>query len=450
MRELVIVGGGLAGCEAAYQAAFRGCKVKLYEMRPDIKTPAHISGKLAEVVCSNSLGSLLPDRASGLLIQELKKLGSLLIRVAEETAVPAGGSLAVDRELFSDKVTNILQNNSNIQIIHKEIIDLPDVPSLIASGPLTSKRLSESIQRFTGVDQLFFFDAIAPVVSKESIDMTIAFKASRFGDSKGQTEDYINCPLSRDEFMQFVEELVAAQRIHTRETEIDIDKGVKAGNGKYFEGCLPVEVIASRGVRTLTFGPMRPIGLIDPRTDQRPFAVLQLRQDDLAASLYNMVGFQTNLNISEQKRIFHMIPGLQNAEFVRFGQMHRNSFIASPVVLQVTLQTLTRPDLFFAGQITGVEGYLGNIGTGLLAGINAAHYLSKKPMVGLPSSTMLGALVRYITESPVEKFQPMKANFGILPELDHQFRSRLERTALHVSNAGLAMDEFLLKNTVVF
>lgn len=450
MKELIVVGGGLAGCEAAYQAAIRGINVKLYEMRPTKMTPAHTSGNLAEIICSNSLGSLLSDRASGLLINELKKLGSVLLQFAEETAVPAGGSLAVDREKFSLMVTRQFQNLPGIQIIREELPEIPLVPAVIASGPLTSPLLSESIQKFTGLDQFYFYDAIAPIVNQESIDMTIAFRASRFGATKGQTDDYINCPLTKDEFTLFVEALVSAERIPLHPMENTIQTAANTGESSFFEGCLPVEVIASRGPQSLTFGPMRPIGLLDPRSDQRPYAVLQLRQDNLAASLYNMVGFQTNLKFSEQKRVFRMIPGLQNAEFIRFGQMHRNSFIASPAVLQTTLQTHNRSDLFFAGQITGVEGYLGNIGTGLLAGINAANFLNGKAQVSLPSSTMLGALCMYITHCLLKDFQPMKANFGLLPELDRQFRTRLERTALHVQNARQAMDMFLSENEGAF
>jgi methylenetetrahydrofolate--tRNA-(uracil-5-)-methyltransferase len=325
-------------------------------------------------------------------------------------------------------------------------VEIPLAPVIIASGPLTSPQLSSSIQAFTGLDNFYFYDALSPVVDFESIDMAIAFKASRFGASKGQTEDYINCPFTKEEFAGFVHELVNAERIPLLASENEIGSGVKAGKGKYFEGCLPAEVIASRGAQSLTFGPMRPIGLIDPRTEQRPYAVLQLRQDNLAATLYNLVGFQTNLKFSEQKRVFRLVPGLRNAEFVRYGQMHRNSFIASPSVLTPTLQTITRPDLFFAGQITGVEGYLGNIGTGLLAGINAANYLQGVGLLHLPASTMLGALVNYITQCPLKDFQPMKANFGILPALDAQFRTRLERTALHVLNARSAMDNYFSEN----
>jgi methylenetetrahydrofolate--tRNA-(uracil-5-)-methyltransferase len=443
MEDLTVVGGGLAGSEAAYQAASRGINVKLYEMRPNAMTPAHSSGELAEIICSNSFGSLLPDRASGLLISELKKLGSLLVRTAEETAVHAGGSLAVDRDAFSRRITRNLENLPNVQIIREEISDIPPGLVIISSGPLTSGKLSKAIEKFTGLDNFFFYDAIAPIIEKSSIDMSIAYKGSRFGATKGQTDDYINCPLTNAEFTEFVNELIAAERIPFNIAESEIDSGVKAGKGSYFEGCLPVEVIASRGIKSLTFGPMRPIGLIDPRTDQRPFAVLQLRQDNLAASLYNMVGFQTNLKFADQKRIFRMIPGLQNAEFVRFGQMHRNSFIASPSLLYPTLQTRTRDNLFFAGQITGVEGYLGNVGTGLLAGINAANLLNGKPLITLPPTTMLGALCRYITQCEIKDFQPMKANFGILPELDHQLRTRLVRAALHVKNASFAMDLFL-------
>ncbi|HEX7555181.1 MAG TPA: methylenetetrahydrofolate--tRNA-(uracil(54)-C(5))-methyltransferase (FADH(2)-oxidizing) TrmFO, partial [Leptolinea sp.] len=439
----IIIGGGLAGSEAAFQAATRGIDVTLYEMRPLTKTAAHSTSNLAELVCSNSLGSLLPDRASGLLINELRKLKSLLVNIALETAVPAGGSLSVDRNLFSQKVSEILQQHPRIHNIRAEVTRIPEKPAIIASGPLTSSALSEAIEELTGHDQLFFFDAVAPIIYKDSIDLSVAFLASRFASTNGQTDDYINCPLSKQQFEDFVSALITAERIPLKENESSIRNGVIAGKGSYFEGCLPIEIIAKRGHSSLCFGPMRPIGLVDPRTDQRPYAALQLRQENLAASLYNMVGFQTNLTFSEQKRVFQMIPGLERAEFARLGQMHRNTFIAAPLLLFPTLQSRKRMDLFFAGQITGIEGYLGNIASGLLAGINAANYLNGHDLVSFPFSTLIGALCRYITECPVEKFQPMKANFGLLPELDKQFRTRLQRTACHVENASLAMDSYI-------
>jgi len=441
--ELTIIGGGLAGCEAAFQAAERGIDVLLYEMRPESTTPAHKTDKLAELVCSNSLGSLLPDRASGLLMDELSRCNSLLLKVARISAVPSGSSLSVDREAFSKGIEEALKNHPRITTIRKEVKQIPDGPVIIASGPLTSPGLASSIANFTGKDNLFFFDALAPIIRKESIDMSIAFSASRFAWEKNETADYINCPLNREEFERFVNELTKAERIPLTGDEVNINHGVKAGKGVFFEGCLPIEEIARRGTRTLCFGPMRPIGLRNPHKEEKPYAVLQLRQDNLSATLYNMVGFQTNLTFAEQKRVFRMIPGLEKAEFERFGQMHRNTFISSPDVLHPSLQTRLRPDLFFAGQITGVEGYLGNIASGLLAGINAANYLNNKDLVIFPKGTMLGALCRYITECPSSNFQPMKANFGLLPELEDRFVLRLERASRYVTRAKAVMDDFM-------
>jgi len=441
--ELTIIGGGLAGCEAAFQAAERGIDVLLYEMRPESTTPAHKTDKLAELVCSNSLGSLLPDRASGLLMDELSRCNSLLLKVARISAVPSGSSLSVDREVFSKGIEEALKNHPRITTIRKEVKQIPDGPVIIASGPLTSPGLASSIANFTGKDNLFFFDALAPIIRKESIDMSIAFSASRFAWEKNETADYINCPLNREEFERFVNELTKAERIPLTGDEVNINHGVKAGKGVFFEGCLPIEEIARRGTRTLCFGPMRPIGLRNPHKEEKPYAVLQLRQDNLSATLYNMVGFQTNLTFAEQKRVFRMIPGLEKAEFERFGQMHRNTFISSPDVLHPSLQTRLRPDLFFAGQITGVEGYLGNIASGLLAGINAANYLNNKDLVIFPKGTMLGALCRYITECPSSNFQPMKANFGLLPELEDRFVLRLERASRYVTRAKAVMDDFM-------
>jgi len=416
MTDLIVIGGGLAGSEAAYQAAQRGLKVQLFEMRPTLQTGAHQTHDLAELVCSNSLGSNLPDRASGLLKNELRILSSMLLECAESASLPAGGALAVDRELFARLVTERIENHPNIEIIREEVREIPNSPAIIASGPLTSPALSESIAALSGENHLFFFDAIAPIVHANTINIEIAFRASRYDKGEQDEGDYINCPFTKDEYYAFVEALLQAQRIELRAFEDAIRSGVKAGH--FFEGCLPVEIIAERGVDSLAFGPMRPVGLRDPRTGKRPYAVVQLRQDNLAGSLYNLVGFQTNLKFPEQKRVFRLIPGLEDAEFLRYGQMHRNTFIASPKLLRPTLQHLQREDLFFAGQITGVEGYMGNIATGLLAGWNAARLHHNELPITLPQTTMLGALCHYVTHADLKDFQPMKANFGILPSLE--------------------------------
>jgi methylenetetrahydrofolate--tRNA-(uracil-5-)-methyltransferase len=451
MYDIKVVGGGLAGTEAAWQLAKQGIKVKLYEMRPLFSTGAHQTGNLAELICSNSLGSNLPDRASGVLKNELRRLNSLLLEIAEETSLPAGSALAVDRELFSQKVTEKITAHPNIEIIREEIVEIPDGPTVIASGPLTSPKLSQSISEFSGQEHLYFFDAISPIVTADSIDMSIAYRASRWNDGELHEGDYINCPFhEKNDYLKFVDTLKGAERISLHDFERAIESGVKAGADHFFEGCLPVEVIASRGEKALAFGPLRPVGLADPRIPRQPqpYAVVQLRQDNLAGKLYNLVGFQTNLTFPEQRRVFHMIPGLSGAEFVRYGQMHRNTFIASPVLLKPTLQTKTRDDLFFAGQITGVEGYMGNIGTGLLAGWNAARFLQGKSVLSLPGETMLGSLCHYITHSELKNFQPMKANFGILPELENTPKrsDKRERANLYAWRALGALDEFLDKN----
>ncbi len=416
MVDLIVIGGGLAGSEAAFQAAQRGLQVRLYEMRPSLQTGAHQTQDLAELVCSNSLGSNLADRASGLLKNEMRLLGSMLLECAESAALPAGGALAVDRELFARLVTERIQNHPNIEILREESKEIPETRTIIASGPLTSAALSKSIAALGSEEHLFFFDAIAQVIHADSINMNIAFRASRYGTGEQEEGDYINCPLTYEEYYAFVEALLQAERIELRSFEEAIRSGVKAGH--FFEGCLPVEIIAERGVDSLAFGPMRPVGLRDPRTGKRPYAVLQLRQDNLAGSLYNLVGFQTNLKFPEQRRVLRLIPGLEQAEFLRYGQMHRNTFIASPKLLRPTLQHVQRDDLFFAGQITGVEGYMGNIATGVLAGINAARQVHQQSPLLLPQTTMLGALCHYVTHASLKDFQPMKANFGILPPLD--------------------------------
>jgi len=442
MTELIVIGGGLAGSEAAWQAAQRGLRVQLYEMRPTLQTGAHQTKDLAELVCSNSLGSNLSDRASGLLKDEARLLGSMLLECAEEASLPAGGALAVDRELFAKKVTERIESHPNIEIVREEVKEIPNSLAIIASGPLTSTSLSQSLAASSSEEHLFFFDAIAPVIHADSINMEIAFRASRYGvhnrplttdeenislpsaqDGDSSNEgDYINCPFTKEEYYTFVEALLQAERIELRAFEDAIKTGVKAGH--FFEGCLPVEIIAERGLDSLAYGPMRPVGLRDPHTGKRPHAVVQLRQDNLAGSLYNLVGFQTNLKFPEQKRVLRMIPGLENAEFLRYGQMHRNTFIASPKLLRPTLQSNQRDDLLFAGQITGVEGYMGNITTGLLAGINAARFHRGEEPVTLPQTTMLGALCHYVTHADMKDFQPMKANFGILPSLETKVNKR--------------------------
>jgi methylenetetrahydrofolate--tRNA-(uracil-5-)-methyltransferase len=439
MQDLVVIGGGLAGSEAAWQAAQRGLKVKLYEMRPVRETGAHLSGNLAELVCSNSLGSNLIDRASGLLKEELRMLGAMLLECAEATALPAGGALAVDRIAFSERVTQRIQEHPNIELIREEMPAVPDGLVIVASGPLTSAQLAKSLREFTGRDSLFFYDAIAPILTHESINMNIAFRASRYSRGEQEDGDYINCPFTRDEYEAFISALYSAERIELKSFEADIQSGVRAGASEYFEGCLPVEVLARRDVKALAYGPMRPVGLYDPHTGRRPYAVLQLRQDNLVGDLYNMVGFQTNLTFPEQKRVFRMIPGLENAEFVRFGQMHRNTFIASPLLLDPSLQFRGRPDLFFAGQITGVEGYMGNIATGLLAGINAARIHDGKEPIILPMETMLGSLCHYVTHADLKDFQPMKANFGILPQLPEGIKGKRARAARHVERSISAL-----------
>jgi len=443
--DLIVIGGGLAGCEAAWQAAQRGIRVALYEMRPGISTGAHTGSNLAELVCSNSLGSDLPDRASGVLKNELRRMGSLLLGIAGETSLPAGGALAVDRSRFAQAVTEAICTHPNITVVRQEVEKISDQPTIIASGPLTSPALSMAIREITGNEHLYFYDAVAPIISGESINMEIAFRASRYEVGIQQTGDYINCPLSRAEYEDFVQALLQSEKVELRDFEANLEKGVRAGADRYFEGCLPVEILAKRGLDALAYGPMRPIGLIDPRTGKPPHAIVQLRQDNLAATLYNLVGFQTNLKYTEQRRVFHMIPGLGSAEFVRYGQMHRNTFIFSPAYLRPTLQYTSRDDLFFAGQITGVEGYVGNIGTGLLAGWNASRVLQGMEAITLPQTTMLGSLCEYITQAAPEDYQPMKANFGILPGMDFPEKKpgRRQKARYYAQRSRTDLEEFL-------
>ena len=439
MTDLHVVGGGLAGTEAAWQAAERGLKVTLHEMRPKKTTPAHMTNNLAELVCSNSLGSKLPDRASGLLKNELKLMGSLLMRCAEAAAVPAGGALAVDRDAFSGAVEAALDNHPNITLVREEVTSIPDEAVIIASGPLTSTALANDIGRLTGEDHLYFYDALAPLVDAETVNMDIAFRANRYGH--GETDgDYINCPLNEEEYTRFVHALLEAERIQLRDFEEE--------DPHFFEMCLPVERIAERGFKSLAFGPLRPVGLRDPRTGRWPHAVVQLRQDNIAGTLYNMVGFQTNLKWPEQKRVFQMIPGLEDAHFVRYGQMHRNTFLNAPTLLRPTLQFHNRDDLLFAGQITGVEGYAGNIGTGLIAGVNAANLLQGKPLWTLPQTTMMGALCWYVTHAEPKTFQPMKANFDLVPKFEENIRDKRKRKQSYSDRALDDLATFLRSHNV--
>lgn len=441
---LAIVGGGLAGCEAAWQAAERGIQVALYEMRPKQTTGAHQTDNLAELVCSNSLGSNLPNRASGLLKMELRRLGSALIACADASSLPAGGALAVDREQFSRCVEQKLVAHPNIALIREEVQVIPESPAILATGPLTSPALSAQLKDFTGEDHLFFFDAIAPVVDFDSIDMKVAFRANRYGDDQDEAGDYINCPFTKEQYVAFWEALLQAKRIPLRTFETEIEAGVDAGKDLFFQGCQPVEVIASRGEKALAFGPMRPVGLVDPKTGRRPYAVVQLRQDNLAGDLYNLVGFQTNLTFGEQARVFRMIPGLENATFQRYGQMHRNAFLAAPKLLDESLAFHQQPGLFVAGQLAGIEGYAGNIASGLVAGVNAARYIKGLPPLILPPTTMIGALIRYVTHASLKDFQPTKAMFGLLPKPDDdQRRSKKERYAFYTDRALMDLEKYL-------
>ena len=431
--RLTVIGGGLAGSEAAWQAAQRGIEVTLYEMRPEVMTPAHVSGDLAELVCSNSLGSNLEDRAPGLLKAELRQLNSVILACADETAVPAGGALAVGREAFARLVTERVAGHPRINVVRREVRTIPEGVAVIATGPLTSDALAAEIAALTGREHLYFYDAMAPIVTYESIDQGKAFRASRYG----RGDDYINCPMNKAEYDAFVEALLAAETIPLRQFEREDEH--------FFEACLPVEVIARRGKMALAYGPLKPVGLTDPRTGRRPFAVVQLRQDNLAATLYNLVGFQTNLKWGEQERVFRMIPGLEHAEFVRFGQMHRNTFIHSPDLLDPTMEFRARPGLFFGGQITGTEGYIASSASGLVAGLNAARLIRGQPLLTFPPTTMIGALCHYVTTARGE-FQPMKPNFGLLPPLERAPRRKRERHRAYAERALRDMESFIAAN----
>ena len=431
VNYITIIGGGLAGSEAAYQIAKRGIKVKLYEMKPDKFTEAHSNKNLAEIVCSNSFKSNLHTNACGLLKEELRKLDSLLIKIADETQIPAGQALAVDRELFSQKVTEELEKNPLIEIIHQEVTEIEKIAEkgivIIATGPLTSEGLSKEISKITGEDKLHFYDAAAPIVTKESIDFNIAFFGNRYEQEKGKDEtiddwkeriqkqeaSYINLPMNKDEYEKFVEELVNAEVVTLHEFE----------KREIFEGCMPVEVMAKRGKDTLRYGPLKPVGFDDPRTGKRPYAVIQLRQDNELGTIYNIVGFQTNLKYGEQKRVFGMIPGLQNAEFVKYGVMHRNTYINSTKLLDNTYNFKDNKNIYFAGQITGVEGYVESISSGMVSALNVVAQIKNENRIEFSNLTMIGALAKYIS-TPNDKFQPMNANFGIVPELPKRIKDK--------------------------
>ena len=416
MKKAIVLGGGLAGCEAAMQLANRGINVTLYEMKPVRKTPAHKSDLLAELVCSNSLKANRIDSAAGLLKEEMRILGSVCLKSAELCSVPAGGALAVDRDMFSKYITDEIYNHPNITIKNEIVEGIPKTEvCVVATGPLTDGKLAEEIEALCEGGSLSFFDAAAPIVTAESIDMSIAFNASRYG--KG-TDDYINCPFNKEEYEAFHKELISAESAPLK----DFDKPFKV-----YEGCMPIEVLAKRGEDSIRFGPLKPVGLTDPRTGHRPWAVVQLRKENKEGTLYNIVGFQTNLKFPEQKRVFSMIPGLKDAEFMRYGVMHRNSFINSPKLLNRNLSLKSNPKIFFAGQISGVEGYMESASSGIVAGINAAaEILGEKPLI-LPEFSMIGALLSYICDESVADFQPMGANFGILPALPQKIRDKKER-----------------------
>lgn len=417
MNDFVtVIGGGLAGSETAYQIAKRGIKVKLYEMKPEKFSPAHSNPNLAEIVCSNSFKSNSITNACGLLKEELRRLDSLLIKIADETKVPAGQALAVDREAFSKMVNEQIESNPNIEVIHKECekIENENGITVIATGPLTSKTMAEQIINLTGKERLAFYDAAAPIIEKDSIDFNIAFYGDRYG--KEGDSSYINLPMNKEEYLQFYNELVNAEVVTLHEFE----------KKEIFEGCMPIEIMAKRGEDTIRFGPLKPVGFTDPRTGTKPYAIIQLRQDNSEGTLYNMVGFQTNLKFGEQKRVFSLIPGLKNAEFVKYGVMHRNTFINSPELLDNTYNLKNNKNIYFAGQITGVEGYVESISSGLVAGINASLQYRKEEKKTFPKETVIGALADYI-QTPNKNFQPMNANFGILPPLEEKIRDKQQR-----------------------
>lgn len=437
MTEKVVnvIGAGLAGSEAAWQIAKRGVKVRLFEMRPVKQTPAHHTDKFAELVCSNSLRANALTNAVGVIKEEMRILDSIIMKAADSASVPAGGALAVDRHEFSGFVTDTIKNHPIVEIINEEVTEIPEGITVIATGPLTSKSLANKIQTLTGQDYLYFYDAAAPIIEKDSIDMDKVYLKSRY--DKGEAA-YLNCPMNKEEFELFLEALVNAEVAPLKEFEKE----------KYFEGCMPVEVMAARGPKTLLFGPLKPVGLEDPKTGKRPYAVVQLRQDDAAGTLYNIVGFQTHLKWGEQKRVFSMIPGLENVEIIRYGVMHRNTFINSPKVLNKTYQLRENPNILFAGQMTGVEGYIESAGSGLIAGINAARLALGQELLIFPAETALGSMAHYITEAESKHFQPMNVNFGIFPDLGEKIKSKQERAEKHAERALTTIRNFMNSQTI--
>ena len=436
MEKITVIGAGLAGCEAAYAISKRGIKVDLFEMKPAKKSPAHKTDDFAELVCSNSLKADRVDSAAGLLKQEMRLFGSICLEAAQYTKVPAGGALAVDRIAFSRYITEKIKSDKNITVINNVVDNIPSEGiTVIATGPLTDGKLSDSIEKFCNSENLNFYDAAAPIVTADSIDFESAFIASRYDRDDTGEGDYINCPMNKEEYEQFYDALITAESAPLH----DFDKPFKV-----YEGCMPIEVLAKRGIDSIRFGPLKPVGLRDPRTGHRPWAVVQLRKENAAGSLYNLVGFQTNLKFNEQKRVFSLIPALKNAEFMRFGVMHRNSFINSPNLLNRDLSLKNNDNIFFAGQLSGVEGYMESAASGIIAGINAANKLKGKPPVILPNFSMIGALLGYITDNTVTNFQPMGANFGILPPLENHIRDKRERyAALSKRSLDFLEDEFL-------
>ncbi|MDQ0184837.1 FADH(2)-oxidizing methylenetetrahydrofolate--tRNA-(uracil(54)-C(5))-methyltransferase TrmFO [Cytobacillus kochii] len=432
MTEQVVnvVGAGLAGSEAAWQIAKRGIQVRLYEMRPVRQTAAHHTDKFAELVCSNSLRANNLTNAVGVLKEEMRQLNSVIISSADESAVPAGGALAVDRHDFAARVTEAVKNHPNVTVINEEVTDIPEGITVIATGPLTSELLSEKLRELSGEDYLYFYDAAAPIIEKDSINMDKVYLKSRY--DKGEAA-YLNCPMNEEEFNLFYEALINAETVPLKEFEKEI----------FFEGCMPIEVMASRGKKTMLFGPMKPVGLEDPKTGKRPYAVVQLRQDDAAGTLYNIVGFQTHLKWGPQKEVLRLIPGLENAEIVRYGVMHRNTFINSPKVLKSTYQFKNRESLFFAGQMTGVEGYVESAASGLIAGINAARLVKGQETVEFPIETAIGSMARYIANANPKNFQPMNANFGLFPELEKRIKGKQERNEQHANRALETIQNFV-------
>ncbi|MFE8695195.1 FADH(2)-oxidizing methylenetetrahydrofolate--tRNA-(uracil(54)-C(5))-methyltransferase TrmFO [Cytobacillus sp. FJAT-53684] len=432
MNEIAVnvIGAGLAGSEAAWQIANRGIQVRLYEMRPVKQTPAHHTDKFAELVCSNSLRANTLTNAVGVLKEEMRKLNSVIINSADACAVPAGGALAVDRHEFAALVTEKVRNHPNVTVFSEEVTEIPEGPTIIATGPLTSEALSAKLKELSGEDYLYFYDAAAPIIEKESINMDKVYLKSRY--DKGEAA-YLNCPMTEEEFDKFYEALISAETVPLKEFEKEI----------FFEGCMPIEVMAGRGKKTMLFGPMKPVGLEDPKTGKRPFAVVQLRQDDAAGTLYNIVGFQTHLKWGPQKEVIQLIPGLENAEIVRYGVMHRNTFINSPKVLRPTYQFINRDNLFFAGQMTGVEGYVESAASGLVAGINAARLVNGEELLEFPHETTIGSMSRYITSANEKSFQPMNANFGLLPDLPMKIKGKKERNEQHASRALETIQNFL-------